>query len=327
MQTLLSRFNGAALTSPAALRREVWGAVFLLIALLGYTSAGTADWVLERILIARTPAAAAPAARAEAAVRQRRPISAFDPILSGNIFHARRSSGPALATAPAGAAPANVAPLKLTLSGIFLAGRTGFAMIVGPDGRTEQVYQPGDCVPRLGDDQGQDCTASQGRLARVQADRIVVNFGGQPTVFMLEEGTDSGPHAPSPAAAPGTAAAPAAGGQFPTARSGNTIEMHIPNAEVEKSFENFAEIIKQARVVPYSKDGVTVGFQIQNIVPGSVFQRIGLQNFDVIKSVNNESLTTADQALRLFSVFRNEKEFSLDVQRGGQQVKLSYFID
>jgi general secretion pathway protein C len=328
MQTLLSRFNVATLTSPTMLRRSLWGLVLLLTALLGYTSSGTATWLLGRYLDSRFPAASTAPARVEASnVRLRKPITAFEPILGNNIFHARRSSG----VPGGGPAPASAAPLKLTLSGLFVAGDTKFAFVVGPDGRTEQVYKPGDCIPRnsADDPDNKDCTPSQGRVSRILADRIVVSFGGQPTVFMLEENPDEGggPGNPGVAAAVVAPGAPPAAGQLPSTRNGNTIETHIPSAEVEKAFENFAEIVKQARVVPYSKDGVTIGFQIQSIVPGSVFQRLGLQNFDIIKGVNGESLTSADQALRLFTVFRNEKEVVLDIQRQDAPLKLSYIIE
>jgi general secretion pathway protein C len=326
MQTLLSRFNSATLTSPTVVRRALWGVVFALIAMLGYTSSGMAGWVLGRYLDARFPPPAAAPVQAEGSgVRVRKPITAFDPILSNNIFHARRSV--ATGNAAPSAAPSNVAPLRLTLSGIFISGNVGFAFVVGPDNRTEQVYKTGDCVPRTGDDDAQDCTPSQGRLTRIQPDRIVVSFSGQPTVFMLEQSGNEAPTASPAVAAARPPAGPPVPGQLPTTRTGNTIETHIANAEVEKAFENFAEIVKQARVVPYSKDGVTTGFQIQSIAPGSVFQRLGLQNLDVIKGVNGESVTSADQALRLFTVFRNEKEVVLDIQRQSEQLKLSYIIE
>jgi general secretion pathway protein C len=103
--------------------------------------------------------------------------------------------------------------------------------------------------------------------------------------------------------------------------------MRVPSAEVGKAFENFAEITKQARVVPYTVNGATTGFQIQRIAPGSVFQRIGLQDNDIIKGVNGASVTTADQALRLFTLFRNEREVVLDIQRGPDTLKYSYTIE
>jgi general secretion pathway protein C len=114
---------------------------------------------------------------------------------------------------------------------------------------------------------------------------------------------------------------------FSSTTQGNTIEMRIPNVEVEKAFENFAGIVNQARVVPYMVNGAPQGFQIRKIVPGSIFERLGLTNGDIIKSVNGESLTTADKALRLFTVFRNEREINLEIERGSKPIVLSYIVE
>jgi general secretion pathway protein C len=104
------------------------------------------------------------------------------------------------------------------------------------------------------------------------------------------------------------------------------MEVRVPNGEVEKAFENFSDVLKQARVVPFSTDSGS-GFQIRNIRPGSIFQRIGLNNFDVIRAVNGDPITTADQALRLLTMFRNEKEITLDLQRRNEDIQLNYIIE
>jgi general secretion pathway protein C len=78
--------------------------------------------------------------------------------------------------------------------------------------------------------------------------------------------------------------------------------------------------------VPYADDSGS-GFMIRNIRPGSIFERIGLNNFDKIRAVNGEPITTADQALRLLTMFRNEREISLDLERKNQEVQLNYVIE
>ncbi len=102
--------------------------------------------------------------------------------------------------------------------------------------------------------------------------------------------------------------------------------MDVPSQEVAKAFENFSEVLKQARVVPYSGEAGQ-GFQIRSIRPGSIFQRIGLNNFDVIQSVNGQPITTADQAVGLLTMFRNEKEISLEILRRNQPLTLNYSIE
>jgi len=324
---ILARFSGTSLTSPATIRMGLWGLVFALIAALGYTGGSIASLVLGARIesIAAKPA---PPPADTAPARQRKPATAFDPILEANIFRARRSppgSGGGGVSAPVS--------IKLTLTGTFILGKVAFAFIIGPDGRTEQVYQLGDCVPRTTEEPTQTCGAGQGKLSRVEADRIFVGLGGQSAIYLLEQVSDEDAGTPVPhgSGAPTGPPRPVVAGPalapLPSTRSGNTIDMRVPSAEVGKAFENFAEITKQARVVPYTVNGATTGFQIQRIAPGSVFQRIGLQDNDIIKGVNGASVTTADQALRLFTLFRNEREVVLDIQRGPDTLKYSYTIE
>ncbi|MCZ6553634.1 MAG: hypothetical protein O7A67_07495, partial [SAR324 cluster bacterium] len=114
---------------------------------------------------------------------------------------------------------------------------------------------------------------------------------------------------------------------FPAQQVGDNYEITVPKAEVEKAFENFAEIAGQAAAVPIIENGEPKGFQLRKIKAGSIFQRLGLRNNDLIQGVNGESLTTADQALRLFTVFRNEREIVLDIIRNDQPIQLAYTIE
>jgi general secretion pathway protein C len=335
MQSLLNRFSIPTLQALLGSQRLLWSIVFALLVALGFAASTSLMQGLGSYLEARAPAAApAQGAGSGPAPRSRKPITAFDPILKVNAFHARRgeaAAGPATPNTPAAASA-----LRITLTGIYIAEGAGYAFIAGADGRSELVYKVGECVPRAGELPVTACDAAQGRLTKVEAQRIVVMFAGQPTVFTLERPQAAEPGAPTPVAAQPAAAAaqpvpppptPPGGSPFASVRNGSNIQMHLPTAEVEKAFENFSDIVKQARVVPFTKDGATLGFQIQQIQPGSVFQRIGLQNLDIIKGVNGQALNTADQALRLFTVFRNERDVVLDVQRQEENIRLSYSID
>jgi type II secretory pathway component PulC len=125
----------------------------------------------------------------------------------------------------------------------------------------------------------------------------------------------------------GSETPPEAANTFPVDQNGNRFHYSVPTAEVEKAFENFSEVASQAAAVPIIENGQPKGFQLRRIRPGSIYQRLGLRNNDLVLSVNGESLTTADQALRLFTAFRNEREITLDVRRGNQDVQLSYSVE
>ncbi len=315
-------------TTPAAsLRLGLNLAIVAALAGLGYASGAGLSDLMQRSLEGASPGG--PETRAQASgpsVRSHRPVQAFGAVLTSNIFHARRlDQGTSAAQGPAGAAPS---ALRLTLRGTFSIGNTAFAIVVGTDGRGEQVYQVGECLPRSTPEPTRDCTPGQGRLRRVELNAITVDYLGQAIVVPIDIQAlaDQGPN--SPQALGGPVINPRIGAPpVPATRTGNTVEMHLPGVEVEKAFENFSDIVRQALVVPFAKDGVNQGFQIQRIQPGSIFQRIGLQNLDVVRGVNGQALNNADQALRLFTVFRNERQVVLDVDRGGESLKLSYTID
>ncbi len=309
----LPRWRGPARTPVQRVRLALTTAIVLAAGGLGWALAAAVSVWIELSLGTEPGPAPAPLRAADSA-RRVQPLSAFDAIFTTNVFHARRSG------------PATAGPVRLTLTGTFRIGATAFALVIGPDGRTEDVYKVGECVPRVEPVHGPPCPSGQGRLVQVGHDRITVEFGGQRSVIVMEIPTGTGPAAPA-APAPGPAAAQAPNVPFGQTRIGNTVEVHIPAVEVEKTFENFSDIVRQALVVPFAKDGATVGFQIQRIQPGSVFQRIGLQNQDVIRGVNGQPITTADQALRLFTLFRNERHVLLDVDRGQESLKLSYLIE
>jgi type II secretion system protein C len=313
---------GASASPVQRIRVALAAGNVLAAGLLGWALAAAVGVALEMTVASLPLPPAAPARAADFAARRIQPVTAFDAIYTTNVFHARRST--------AGTSAAAAGPVRLTLTGTFHIGTTAFALVVGPDGRTEGVYKIGQCLPSPDPEQAPSCPAGQGRLERVDHDRITVNFGGQRTVITME--SEAAATAPPPNAAfapkaPGQEPAPGSNAPFGQTRTGNTIEVHVPSTEVEKSFENFADIVRQALVVPFMKDGATSGFQIQRIQPGSVFQRIGLQNQDVIRGVNGQPITTADQALRLFSLFRNERHVTLDIDRGSESLTMSYMIE
>ena len=183
------------------------------------------------------------------------------------------------------------------------------------------------------------CGLNQGRLIAVENTQAIVRYGGERLSFSLEE-TDTASAAPPPAraAAPARPSAPSrpddeesrpsrSGRPFPYTRNGRQYEYRVPNEEVEAAFNNFASLLKQARVVPHLVDGEAVGFQIKRIRSGSIFQRLGLRSGDVITEVNGEDVTNAEQAIRLMSLFRNSREVNLSLERRKKQYQFSYVIE
>src|SRR5512147_1652292 len=100
----------------------------------------------------------------------------------------------------------------------------------------------------------------------------------------------------------------------------------VDQKEVLASTENMNQILTQARAVPYQEQGKTVGFRISEIIPGSIYEKIGLVNGDVIQRVNSQDVDDPDKFFQLYQGLRNERNISIDLIRGGQRQTLNYEI-
>ncbi len=100
----------------------------------------------------------------------------------------------------------------------------------------------------------------------------------------------------------------------------------VDQKEVAASTENMSQILTQARALPYLENGKTVGFRLSEIVPGSIYEKIGLQNGDVIRSVNSQDVDDPAKFFQLYQGLKNERNITIDVVRGGQRQTLNYEI-
>jgi len=100
----------------------------------------------------------------------------------------------------------------------------------------------------------------------------------------------------------------------------------VDQREMLASTENMSQILTQARALPYLEQGKTVGFRISEIVPGSIYEKIGLQNGDVIQRVNSQDVDDPAKFFQLYQGLKNERNISIDLIRGGQRQTMNYEI-
>lgn len=85
---------------------------------------------------------------------------------------------------------------------------------------------------------------------------------------------------------------------------------------LDKQLAKMNDLMTQVRAVPNkNKDGVMQGFKLFQIRKGSVFEKVGLKNHDVIQRVNGQSLNSVEKGLDLFAALRDENHFTLDILR------------
>lgn len=104
---------------------------------------------------------------------------------------------------------------------------------------------------------------------------------------------------------------------------------YISATEVDSHLNNFGTLLNQARMVPYFNNGEHQGFRVKAIDKGSLYEKLGLQNNDIIKAVNGESLAEAggEKLMGLFKLLRNEREFTVEIERDSSPQVLTYYVN
>jgi general secretion pathway protein C len=100
----------------------------------------------------------------------------------------------------------------------------------------------------------------------------------------------------------------------------------ISTADFQNALMRLDELSTQARVVPAFKDGKAQGFKMFAIRPHSLYAKLGLQNGDVLKRINGQSLQTPETALTAFQSLRESQHIELDLERGGSPVRKTYDV-
>lgn len=141
---------------------------------------------------------------------------------------------------------------------------------------------------------------------------ILLHNGAKEELSMYEEGNQG------------------AGGMLPTGedniqRIGQSSYV-IPESQFKQATQNIGELLTQARVVPNLEGNRINGYRIFAITPGSIYANIGLQDGDIIHSVNGIQVTTPENALQLFQQLQNEKRFTVNIDRNGQPMTLNYTV-
>jgi general secretion pathway protein C len=239
-----------------------------------------------------------------------RPATYYALISQRDIFNSVKKEEPA---APAPAPPPPAAPLNVKLWGVAVHdGKSSYCVIEDLQTRLQGLYRLGDVVK------------DGATVKEVAWDHCTLTRNGQDEVLEL---------APSPAGGPPTQLASIARPQVQSA----TIISHnikqltegqflIDRSEVDQALDNMSQLFTQIRAVPHFEGGRSVGFRLFAIRPGSLFDKIGLRNGDIIKAINGIELNDPGRALTMLNELREESNLSVELVRNRQPQTLSYQI-
>ena len=229
----------------------------------------------------------------------------YKAILERNIFSAQ----PVGRIAPTGAvAPVQRPPLQIRLIGTVVGTpEDTFAVIFDQATKQQHLY-------RLGDPVGED-----GKLVEIERNQVAVlrEKGLKETFEVIwTEVSPKGKSKKKPRTAAAVLPPP----------SGQT-RWVLDKQEVQETLQNLPLLLTQARVIPHiNAKGKNEGFRIVSIKPDSFYQRIGLQNGDVIQQINGIEIKDPQTFMSVFGQLKNETSITLDLIRKNQKESFSYEI-
>ncbi|MCC7442628.1 MAG: hypothetical protein IT285_13410 [Bdellovibrionales bacterium] len=120
-----------------------------------------------------------------------------------------------------------------------------------------------------------------------------------------------------------TRPAPSTGG---IAKKGQT-QFNVPRTEIDSAMSDLNKVLTQARAVPHFENGVPAGYKLFQIVPGSIYDKLGLTNGDVIAGVNGEPMADPSKAFEMLNELKSSKHVEINIKRNGKEETLVYDIN
>ncbi len=112
--------------------------------------------------------------------------------------------------------------------------------------------------------------------------------------------------------------------QPPKGISNNGNNFKISKKFLKTKMKDLSSILTQARAIRLTNPDGSMAFKVTDIVPDSVFANLGVQDNDIITSINGEKITDMNQVMGLLGKLENLDNLSMDVQRNGRKVPLEY---
>lgn len=160
----------------------------------------------------------------------------------------------------------------------------------------------------MGDDVG-----SEGRITLIEQKKVCLDGGS--CICLGAESTKA------------VAAAPASGDPAAGVEKLADNKFSVESSVIEDAINNFDKLSTQVRVVPHKgSDGAIDGFRLSAIRRGSLFDKLGIKNGDIVHGVNGSPLTSTEAAMQAYQALRSERSFSFDVTRRNQRQSLEYEV-
>jgi type II secretion system protein C len=286
----LSKFTGRRFwpyTLPSLLVLGVV-AYFLVSALGNFLQAGR-----EPVLTPQS-APAETSTKTEATVRS---LEDYSIIMERNLFGGSESETPALEeTVSVEDIPTAEKNLGLKLIGTVAGddAETSFAIIDNKKTRKQELYHEGD-------------KAGEVLIKKILRNKVIVDAGrGEELLALeLEETGKKVEFSPAPQSA--------VRGRRTASRQQS---LQFDRAEVEASLQNVDQVIQELNITPFVRAGKPTGFRLGRLPRDSILIEMGLRTGDLITGVNDQDITSPEQAAEFFQTLKQGGDVAIKVRKG-----------
>jgi general secretion pathway protein C len=287
-----SRFSHFSLTDFRRLDPR-WTVGLVVMAILLYQGTGIFYNLLKLQLIRTRPVPAAAEKAKPAVAPVRETADAYRIIPERNLFGTTTSVvADKQAVAVQQRSIEQLIELKGTVAG---ESKYGFAIVEDKGTHKQQLVKSGDIL--LG--------AKVVRINRNSVDFIV---GDQVVTLKMLETREESILPPAQAAAP-------------VVPSGATI---LSRTEIDRELQDMGGLLRKALVRPYFNAGVPDGFIVSNIRLGSLYQKMGIMDGDIIQEVNGRKIQSADDVMGLLNTMRGGSSLAVTINRKGNKETLNF---
>lgn len=98
----------------------------------------------------------------------------------------------------------------------------------------------------------------------------------------------------------------------------------IKKALRDKLLSNIGEVLTQARAVQIKNPDGTLAFKMTEIVPGSIFSNLNIQDGDIITGVNGKKISNVNELMSMFGKIKENDTYEITVRRNGSETNLNY---
>lgn len=100
----------------------------------------------------------------------------------------------------------------------------------------------------------------------------------------------------------------------------------VDKKRILHAIDNPNELMTDARFQPNFINGRQEGFILREVKNNGIYQKLGLQNGDVLLRINEYSIANPETALQAFNAMKGLDTIQLDIVRNGNRTTMTYLI-